>query len=471
MSGTHVTLESARLVHRSDWSPLLYGLRLMALLALVLPLNGCAGISWALDRVFGGPQETRSPYSSRDAKDIESNEFAVARGVDVVGRVAAVRLERGDTLPDVARHFGLGIAALSAANPGVDLWVPEAGTRVMLPLSFILPDAPHQGIVINVAAMRLFRYQGDGNSLAVQTFPVGIGTGERPTPTGRMSVQRKEKYPTWHVPSSILKDHREKGDPLPAFVLPGPQNPLGESALYLSKPGYLIHGTNKPASIGLKATNGCLRLYPEDAKRLYDATPVHTPVVIVNQPYLIGQRDGMLYLEAHEALEAAHDRERTRIFQRLKWIEKKTGRPLDWKEIEQVTAEARGVPVPITRLTPESGYQAPAIIEVRHPERLYGKPEVPELKLDAWYVLAAKVAGETEALRVAAMINHQGPPIPAQVLAGRDGYRVMAGPFKDAGEADQANRRLKIDLELNGIVVEPVNGPQPEREQPASPGA
>ncbi len=196
---------------------------------------------------------------------IDRNEFSVEKGDDVIGRLAVINLEKGDTLPDIARHFSLGINAISAANPGVDVWVPEAGERVMLPLSFILPDAPRKGIVVNLATMRLFQFKGDSTS-QVSTYPVGVGTKERPTPTGQMHVERKATRPTWHVPASIAEDHRKKGDPLPAEIPPGAQNPLGECALYLSKSGYLIHGTNKPASIGLKATNGCMRLYPENVK-------------------------------------------------------------------------------------------------------------------------------------------------------------------------------------------------------------
>jgi L,D-transpeptidase ErfK/SrfK len=168
----------------------------------------------------------------------------------------------------------------------VDRWVPEAGERILLPLSFILPDTPRKGIVVNLATMRLFQYKEDGTSLLVTTYPIGIGTDERPTPTGQMHVARKAARPTWHVPASIAEDHRKKGDILPKAVPPGPENPLGEYALYLSKAGYLIHGTNKPASIGLTATNGCMRLYPENVKLLFDDTPVKTPVLIVNQPYL-----------------------------------------------------------------------------------------------------------------------------------------------------------------------------------------
>ena len=245
-------------------------------------------------------QTFQTPSSDHLEATIESNMFTVAQGEDVIGRQAIVRLEKEDTLPDIARHFSLGLDAINAANPGVDTWVPKAGEYVLLPLSFILPDAPRKGIVVNLAAMRLFQYKEvDKASMRVTTYPVGIGTFERPTPMGQMYVVRKVVRPTWYVPPTIAQDRLKRGDPLPAAVPPGPDNPLGEHALYLSKWTYLIHGTNKPASIGLMATNGCLRLYPENVKTLFDETPLKTPVLIVNQPYLVGQKNGILYLEAH----------------------------------------------------------------------------------------------------------------------------------------------------------------------------
>ena len=401
-------------------------------------------------------QEKSWLFPSHPEKEIERNKFSVARGDDVIGRLAVIRLEKGDTLPDIARHFSLGINAISAANPGVDVWVPEAGERIMLPLSFILPDAPRKGIVVNLATMRLFQFKGDSKSLVVSTYPVGVGTKERPTPTGQMRVVRKATRPTWHVPASIAEDHRKKGDPLPAEVPPGPENPLGECALYLSKSGYLIHGTNKPASIGLKATNGCMRLYPENVKMLYDDTPVNTPVVIVNQPYLIGQRNGVLYMEAHTPLEDSGAIELEKIYAKLRNIEKKSARTLDWKKVKEVQAEARGIPVPIFEMSQGSEKEAAKTIEVEHPDKLYGRPEIPELKLDAWYVLAADVRDEIDALRIAAIINHQGPQIPARVLSKSNSYRVIAGPFNDISEAKDAAKRLKIDLEIDGILIEPV---------------
>lgn len=326
----------------------------------------------------------------------------------------------------------------------------------MLPLNFILPDTPRKGIVVNLAAMRLFQYKEDGTSLLVTTYPVGVGTSERPTPTGKMHVVRKAARPTWRVPASIAEDHRKKGDILPAVVPPGPENPLGEYALYLSKWGYLIHGTNKPASIGLTATNGCLRLYPENVKTLFDETPVKTPVLIVNQPYLIGQRDGVLYLEAHKPIEDSCALESKKLHAKLRAIEKKARRALDWKKVKEVQAEARGIPVPIFELRQGSEIGVAKPVEVEHPETLYGKPEVPALRLQAWYVLAADVSDKMEAQRIAAIINHQGPQIPARVFQKSDSYRVIAGPFHDDREAKEAVKRLKIDLEIDGIVIEPV---------------
>ena len=429
-----------------------YGLRSTALCLFLFALSGCAALIGV--RETAAPIPT-PPIPTHHEKEIERNRFRVARGTDVVGRLAAVRLEEGDTLPDMARHFSLGVNAIRAANPGVDVWVPKAGERIVLPLSFILPDAPRKGIVINLATMRLFQFKENGMTLSVTTYPVGIGTDERPTPTGRMNVARKAARPIWTVPASIAEDHRKKGDILPAKVPPGPDNPLGDYALYLSKPGYLIHGTNKPASIGLTATNGCLRLYPENVKTLFDETPVKTPVLIVNQPYLIGLRNGILYLEAHGPAEAADAFEVEELYKKLRAIEKKAARVLDWKKVKEIKDEARGIPVPILDLLSDSAREVAKPMEIGHPETLFGKPEIPAPKLHAWYVLAAEVQDKFEAQRIAAIINHQGPQIPALVFEKGNSYRVVAGPFDGAGKAKEAAKRLKIDLEIDGIVIGP----------------
>ncbi len=424
------------------------GFRSVVFFILIFTCYGCG--AWNVVR------EKVSSFSSQPVKQIERNDFPVMEGEDVIGRLAVVRLEEGDTLPDIARHFGLGVSEISAANPGVDVWVPETGGPILLPLSFILPDVPRKGIVINTAAMRLFQYKEEGRSLMVSTYPVGIGSEERPTPTGKMYVERKVVRPTWRVPASILKDHQKRGDPLPAAVPPGPKNPLGEHALYLNRSNYVIHGTNKPSSVGLRATNGCIRLYPEDIKRLFADTNVKTPVHIVNQPYLLGKRSGVIYMEVHATVDDVDAVELKKFFSRLKAIEKESGRKLDWKKVYEVMAEARGIPVPIFELRQGSAKDISGVVEVKHPGELYGRPTLPEWTADGWYVLAGEVHDGMHAARLAAMINHQGPPIPARVIPKGDRHRVIAGPFSNRREAEEAARRLKVDLEIEGILIEPV---------------
>jgi L,D-transpeptidase ErfK/SrfK len=231
-------------------------------------------------------------------------------------------------------------------------------------------------------------------------------------------------------------------------------NPLGEYALYLSEPSYLIHGTNKPASIGLRATNGCIRLYPEDIKRLFEKAQVKTPVLIVNQPYLVGRRDGIVYLEAHTPFQESGTANWKKAYAKLKHIEKQSGSPLNWKKVKAVVIEARGIPVPVSADGDGVGMAAEQPIRLRHPGQLVGQPEIPAFNTDAWYVLAASLRDKTDARRLAAIINHQGPPIPARVLSEGDRHRVLAGPFDNERAAMDAAKRLKIDLELDAVLFE-----------------
>ena len=421
-------------------------LHLMVVLMAVFFATGCAGMRGYLAQSL--------PLPGYPADAVERNDFTVAEDEDVIGRLATIRLARGDTLPDIARHFSLGIDHIRAANPGVDMWLPGAREQVLLPLNFTLPDSPRSGIVINLATMRLFYFRESESRLAVSTYPVGVGTEERPTPMGAMAVTRKKHRPTWYVPASIAADHRKKGDPLPPQVPPGPLNPLGEYALYLSEPSYLIHGTNKPASIGLRATNGCIRLYPKDIERLFAKTPVNTPVLVVNQPYLVGRRDGIVYLEAHTPFQESGTANWKKAYAKLKRMEEQSARPLDGKKVKAVVIEARGVPVPVSMGRDGVAMAAAQPIRLRHPGQLHGQPQIPAFKTDAWYVLAASLPDKPDAQRLAAIINHQGPPIPARVLSEGDRHRVLAGPFDDRRAATDAAKRLKIDLELDAVLFE-----------------
>lgn len=234
------------------------------------------------------------------------NQFELAPDdKEVIGELQRVRAHREDTLSDIARRFNVGYEEIVAANPKVDPWLPGTGTEVIIPSQWVLPKAPHKGIVINLAAMRLFYFPPakKGEPQRVITHPVGIGRIEWKTPQGKTRVASKAEAPAWIPTAAIRREHEKDGDPLPAVIPPGPDNPMGAYVMRLGWPEYAIHGTNKPASIGMRGTHGCLRMYPEDIAALYEKVPVDTQVAVVNEPYLTGFRDETLYLQAYPVLE------------------------------------------------------------------------------------------------------------------------------------------------------------------------
>lgn len=280
----------------------------ISLLRYGLALGFCAGLS-----LLSGCQSLPTQQVAVPAPTIKplpipvaSHEFSFdAARDDVVGTLQVVTAGKDDTLSDIARRFNLGYEEIVSANPGVDPWLPKAGAKIIIPTQFVLPDTPRQGIVINLAAMRLFYYPKTkpGKPQRVITHPVGIGRVEWKTPEGMTRVASKVENPSWIPTPSIRREHAKNGDPLPAVVPPGPDNPMGTHVLKLDWPSYAIHGTDKPPSIGLRGSHGCLRMYPEDIVYIYQNVPVGTPVRIVNQPRLLGWRDNKLYLQAYSILE------------------------------------------------------------------------------------------------------------------------------------------------------------------------
>src|SRR5579864_1096600 len=142
-------------------------------------------------------------------------DYPLASGTTAVGAVARYRANGADTLLDVARRYDLGYTQLIAANRGVDPWFPGTGP-ILLPSFYLLPDAPHRGIVINLSEERLFYFPPDGRS--VVTFPIGIAADGQSTPLGTTRVVAKQAGPRWYPPASIRAE--EPG--LPRVIPPGP---------------------------------------------------------------------------------------------------------------------------------------------------------------------------------------------------------------------------------------------------------
>ena len=278
---------------------------------------------------------------------------------DVIGELQVTRAAREDTFVDLARRFNVGYEELVRANPGIDPWLPGAGREIVLPTRHILPDAPREGIVINLAAMRLFYFpkRKPGEWLTVYTFPIGIGRVGWATPQGTTSVVRMAKDPSWRPGPGVRAEHKANGEVLPAVVPPGPDNPLGHRALYLDWPTYLIHGTNKPAGVGLRSSHGCIRLFPEDIELLYDLVKRGTQVTVVNQPFVFGWHEGELLMQAHEVLEDdPRDWQRAQrkllsksLAQRIQRRLREQGDAIDWDAVSRVSHTPRSIPVPLNR--------------------------------------------------------------------------------------------------------------------------
>ncbi len=288
-----------------------------------------------------------------------THRFLLAPGQDVVGQVQVTVAKHEDTFADLARRFNVGYAELVRANPGVDPWLPGDGTEIVLPTEFILPDVPREGLVLNLAQMRLYYFPEpkkdapkDG-PIEVVTHPIGIGKVGWATPEGTTKVVSHVKDPTWTPPLSVRREHEKEGDILPPKVPPGPENPLGRHMMRLGWPTYLIHGTNKPPAVGMRASAGCIRLYPEDIAQVYELVADGTKVTVVNQPYLIGWRGDELLLQAYEPL-VDDTRDWTDVPKALKQKMRKPKQPLwkkvaehadaiDWEAVSRAAAEPRGI--------------------------------------------------------------------------------------------------------------------------------
>ena len=273
---------------------------------------------------------------------------------DLIGHPGQTIAEHEDTLPEIARRYHLGFDEISIANPGVDIWLPGAGTTVRLPMQHLLPNVQRSGIVVNLPDNRLYYFHEDSrHEPVVEDYPISVGQMDWKTPIGATKIVRKEKDPTWYPPKSVRDKHIQDGDILPESIPPGPKNPLGAYAMRLGIPGgaYLIHGTNLPVGVGMQITHGCIRLYPEDIETLFGRVPVGMEVRLVNQRIKTGWVDGALYLEVHHPLEATDPKDVEDLTALTRAIVAATSNRrviVDWDTAERVFNEARGEPVRIS---------------------------------------------------------------------------------------------------------------------------
>ncbi len=267
----------------------------------------------------------------------------------IIGQNVEYIVKPGDTAFLIASRNRVGFDELVAANPHVNKYWLKAGQKLVLPKQHILPSGPRKGIVINLAEKRLYYYHPDGEQ--VSTYPVSIGREGWLTPVINTSIIEKKVNPTWRVPASIKAHNKNKyGLILPDTIPPGPDNPLGKHALRLAVGDILIHGTNHPNNIGIRASSGCVRMHPTTVEELFNMVAIGTSVRIVDQPYKAAKVGDYYYLEAligQEELWSNGNRRRDALMQTVKDTV-----PIDvyknaWDVVHKVANLESGYPVPI----------------------------------------------------------------------------------------------------------------------------
>lgn len=130
-------------------------------------------------------------------------------------------------------------------------------------------------ILVDISSRALHFWGEDGQTKFL--FPSSIPMSEDLTRRGRTKIVRKIVGPDWRPTPAMLKRNPE----WPAYVPPGPDNPLGTHALYLGWTYYRIHGTHDTRKIGRRSSNGCIGLYNEHIARLFEQTKVGTQVLVI----------------------------------------------------------------------------------------------------------------------------------------------------------------------------------------------
>lgn len=226
------------------------------------------------------------------------------QGSRLIGQNQSYVIQEGDkNLQTIARRFNTAAQLILETNNTIAPVYPAPGTTITIPSQMLLPDAPREGIVVNLAELRLYYYPPGEN--IVQVFPLGIGQLGLETPVSTTRVSQKIPNPTWTPTPGIRARSLAQGIKLPAVVPAGPNNPLGRYALRLGigNGEYLIHGTSAPDSVGLRVSSGCMRMNAPDIKALFEQVRVGTRVQIINEPVKYSvEPDGRRYVEVHRPL-------------------------------------------------------------------------------------------------------------------------------------------------------------------------
>lgn len=408
-----------------------------------------------------------------------------ADGSTVIGHphIVTIPPKSKVTLLDIARHYDVGYQAIVDANPHVSVWIPGAGTRVVVPTEYILPPKPWKGIIINVPQRRLFYFppKRTGKPRKVITFPVGIFQKGFPDPLGKTRIIAKFRDPKWVVPKDILEQAAKHGEHLPKVVKPGPYNPMGELALETGFSEIFIHGTSKPWGVGMRPSHGCFHLYPENARTAFHHIPVGTPVHIINDPLVVGRGpQGQIEFAAFRALKAY--KKRNSMHAAVDLISDYVVRhgdmaQIDWLRVKHKLKALSPIPSSISVGTPSLKTRLSRIAAVTYKYPPYtdannGTPPPPQKPIGAktassssssakqsstakaahsklWTIQVAAFERPEDAARLVRRLRKHFAVDAFQTLTqvhGKTFHRVLAGHLKSQSSAKQLAAKLRKAL-------------------------
>jgi len=348
---------------------------------------------------------------------------------DVIGGLQYTQVRGKETLLTLAMAWGVGYDAIKAANPGVNPKAPGQGSRVLIPGRHILPSGPREGIVINVAEKRLFHFtRPELGPPLISSYPISIGDEARAYKSGTYKILQRVRNPSWNVPENIKKARKRAGKEVIDVMPPGDDNPLGYFAMSTDGPGLIIHGTNRPWSIGRKVREGSIRLYPQDMENLINLTDKDTPVRIVNESLKWGTQRGLFFMEFHKPDHAPRFLDPVALVNKMNKVIPGRLWQDDWARLRVAATDAWGVGVPVMN----KGKRRDVRVK-------------PGLKLGVY-------PNVTKAMEIMRRVERMGVPMTVRCKLGRN-CELLAGPFDDVKYMAEIKKRVKWITRVKAVNI------------------
>jgi len=259
------------------------------------------------------------------------------------GRIHVHQVEKGDFLYKIGLLYNCSYPAISRANGLSNSNEVRLGAKLTMPTLMVLPvRANDETIVINIPEFRLYHFRSETD---IRVYPICVGLTTWKTPTGPFEIANKVGNPTWYMNKEMADKLHVKKEVIP----PGPLNPLGDRWIGTSLKHIGIHSTNQPMSIGRPLSHGCVRLYPDGAKELFEAVSLKNKGKVVYEPIKLALWQGDIYLEVHEDIYEEVDDYKKEVM-RLSRVLGLNQDLLDRSALETALAQKRGIPTVIGKV-------------------------------------------------------------------------------------------------------------------------